>query len=133
MFASSGARWWRSRKPHELLDALALVDACLRTVAIYRPEWWSLENPEGRLRRWLGPPLMTFNPCDFGDAYTKRTLLWGSFRPPRKRAVKPRYIIGKVDGKKYSPIHYYGRRADRQNFRSKTPLGFARAFFEANP
>jgi site-specific DNA-cytosine methylase len=55
-FAVSGARWWEAKGEQPLLDGLAIVDACLRAVAIYRPEWWVLENPRGRLSRYLGPP-----------------------------------------------------------------------------
>ena len=79
-FAASGARWWEGKGEQAVLDGLAAVDACLRAVAIYRPVWWALENPVGRLRRWLGPPAWTFQPCHFGDPYTKRTCLWGTSR-----------------------------------------------------
>lgn len=71
VFASSGARWQRT--PEQIRDALSVVDACLLAVAIYGPEWWALENPIWSLRRWLGPPTMRFDPCDYGDPYTKRT------------------------------------------------------------
>ena len=66
--AGSGARWWAEKGEGALLEALAVVDACLRAVAIYRPRVWALENPSGRLSRYLGPPVGTFNPCG----------LWGS-------------------------------------------------------
>lgn len=81
VFAASGARWKRSEA--QMLEALSVVDACCRAVAIYSPEWWALENPVGKLRRWLGPPTLRFDPCDYGDPYTKRTLLWGSFNLPK--------------------------------------------------
>jgi hypothetical protein len=100
------------------------VDACLRAVAVYRPAWWALENPVGRLRRWLGPPTMRFDPCDYGDSYTKRTLLWGSFNLPKPAAVLPERL---------NRIHRMSPSADRAAKRSITPIGFANAFFEANP
>jgi hypothetical protein len=75
VFASSGARWPRSQQDY--IDALGIVDACLRAVVIYQPVWWALENPVGRLTQWLGPPQMYFDPCDYGDPYTKRTALCG--------------------------------------------------------
>lgn len=81
-FASSGARWWAEKGEAALLEGLAVADACLRAVAIYRPHFWALENPVGRLRDYLGPPQFAFDPCDFGDPYTKRTQLWGTFAPP---------------------------------------------------
>jgi hypothetical protein len=122
VFANSGARW--TRTPEEIRDSLSVVDACLRAVAVYRPAWWALENPVGRLRRWLGPPTMRFDPCDYGDSYTKRTLLWGSFNLPKPAAVLPERL---------NRIHRMSPSADRAAKRSITPIGFANAFFEANP
>lgn len=122
MFASSGARWKRSEA--QLCDALSVVDACLRFVVTCRPIWWALENPVGALRRWLGPPVMRFDPCDYGDPYTKRTCLWGQFTMPAKRPVVP---VAK------SPIHYMSPGPARSAKRSVTPAGFAQAFAEANP
>ena len=81
-FALSGARWWDGKGESAVIEGLSIVDACLRAVAIYRPTWWALENPVGRLRRFLGEPAFRFDPCDFGDPYTKRTCLWGHFTPP---------------------------------------------------
>lgn len=123
-FSASGARWWAGKPDALLVDALALVDAVFRLVWVHRPQWWALENPVGRLKRWLGPPRMYFNPCDFGDPYTKKTGLWGEFNPPAKRPVEP------VEGSK---LHRLPPSPERAELRSVTPPGFARAFFEANP
>lgn len=122
--ASSGARWWAEKGGGALLSALAVVDACLRVIAVHRPQWWALENPVGRLRKYLGEPTMTFDPSDYGDPWTKKTLLWGSFNPPPKSPVPP--VLGSL-------MHRMSPSPDRQNRRSETPAGFARAFFEANP
>lgn len=128
-FAASGARWWSEKGESAVLDGLAVVDACLRSVAIYQPEWWVLENPVGRLRRWLGPPAWAFDPCDFGDPYTKRTHLWGHFTPPMPLfAATARNPVAPTLG---SLIHRMS--SSQKNERSATPTGFARAFFEANP
>jgi hypothetical protein len=128
-FALSGARWWAEKGEQAVLDGLAIVDACLRAVAIYRPEWWALENPVGRLRHFLGRPAFTFNPCDFGDPYTKRTHLWGHFTPPVPLvSAQARRPVEAVLGSK---MHRMSGR-DKAG-RSATPAGFARAFFEANP
>ena len=132
-FASSGGRWWAGKGPQALLDGLALVDACLRTVAIYNPEWWVLENPIGRLSQYLGKPQFTFNPCEYAgwadnpdaEAYTKRTCLWGTFTPPEKKPVEP--VLGSIMHTKYG-----GTAEDKHGKRSITPTGFARAFFQAN-
>ncbi len=122
--ASSGARWWASKGESALLESLAIVDACLRAVAIYNPTFWALENPVGRLAKYLGPPALMFDPCDYGDPYTKRTCLWGRFNAPAYRPVEP------TQG---SRMHRLPPSPDRAALRSVTPGGFSRAFMEANP
>ena len=131
-FAGSGARWWEEKGEDDLLAGLALVDACLRAVAVYEPKWWALENPVGRLSRYLGPAAWSFDPHEFAgwsddpdaEAYTKRTLLWGRFNEPEKRPEPP--VLG-------SRMHLLPPSPDRAALRSVTPQGFARAFCEANP
>lgn len=129
-FAGSGAQYWPAKDADgRTIAGLALVDACLRAVAIYRPRWWALENPVGRLRRWLGPPRYSFNPCDHGDAYTKKTLLWGDFSIPQRSPVEP--VRVNAQG---SWVQSLGGKSERtKELRSATPCGFARAFAEANP
>jgi hypothetical protein len=122
VFARSGFRWPRSEL--ERIDALSVVDACLRLVVVCRPEWWALENPIGNLKNWLGKPAMYFNPCDYGDPYTKRTALWGSFTEPQRRSVAP--ALG-------SMTHTLQPGPKRAAIRAITPAGFAAAFFMANP
>ena len=107
-----------------MLQALSVVDACLRLVVACQPLWWALENPVGKLVRWLGPPRMYFNPCDYGDPYTKKTALWGRFNTPTRSPVVPVTP---------NPVHFAPPGSDRAARRSVTPAGFARAFFEANP
>jgi len=85
--AGSGARWWADKGDEALRDALSVSDACLRIAYVQQPCWWVLENPVGRLVWYLGPPVMAFDPADYGDPYTKRTLLWGRFICPRKRRI----------------------------------------------
>lgn len=122
VFANSGARWVRTDK--EMRDGLSVVDACCRIILATRPEWWVLENPAGKLSRYLGPPAMTFQPNHYGDPYTKLTCLWGSFREPARTPVAA------VQGSK---MHRLPPSPDRAALRSVTPEGFAHAFFEANP
>jgi len=127
--AISGARWWKQKGETALLEGLAVVDACMRIILICNPVFWALENPQGRLTKYLGLPQFKFNPCDFGDAYTKKTYLWGKFVPPlpliigEDRSVKP---VGK------NFIRTMPRGPDRSKRRSITPAGFAQAFFRAN-
>lgn len=132
-FAGSGARWWAAKGEQVLKEGLAIVDACLRAVLIYQPKWWALENPVGRLPRFIGPYRMTFQPYEYGgwieggeesDGYTKRTCMWGEFNIPEKRPVP---------NKHGSKMHLLPPSPERANLRSATPFGFSRAFFEANP
>lgn len=124
VFAVSGNRWFRSDA--DIRDGLSVVDACLRLIMAWEPEWWALENPVGTLRRWIGPPKMYFDPCDYGDPWTKKTCLWGRFNPPRKSPVEP------TEGSKMW-ANYGGKSERTKRMRSMTPPGFARAFWEANP
>jgi hypothetical protein len=124
--ASSGARWWEEKGEQALLAGLAVVDACCRIVLAHRAtvQWWVMENPVGRLRHYLGEPRMAFDPCDYGDAYTKRTLLWGDFKEP---------LMARVPATEGSRMHLLPPSPERAALRSVTPSGFSRAFFEANP
>lgn len=82
--AGSGARWWKNKGQGALAESLALVDACLRIITITQPKFWALENPIGRLSRYLGKPKLIFQPWWYGDAYTKATCLWGNFIVPEQ-------------------------------------------------
>jgi hypothetical protein len=92
-------------------------------VQVTKPVFWALENPVGRLVHYLGKPVMYFNPCDYGDPYTKKTCLWGNFNKPAKTLVKP------TEGSK---MHRLPPGPDRWKKRSITPKGFANAFYQAN-
>ncbi len=153
-FSRAGAQFWKAKGEGPILEGLALVDACLRAVAIYHPTWWVLENPIGRLKDYLGPPKWKFDPCMFGDPWTKRTWLWGHFTPPRPlfspqarcevegvfRAPASRPMsMRKVaeSGCATKPLPPMDRTiwpgSKRKQERSATPPGFSQAFFEANP
>lgn len=136
-FAVSGARWWKSKGEGPLLEGLALIDACMRIIAVTQPDFWVLENPVGRLKNYLGPYHHIFNPCDYAgyladpskDAYTKKTCLWGKFNVPVKKEVTPIKVCAQG-----SWVQKLGGKSDRtKELRSMTPMGFAQAFFEANP
>lgn len=122
-FAVSGARWWSAKGEAALLEGLAIVDACLRAVAIYRPDWWVLENPVGRLTHYLGPPQHTFDPTEYGEGYRKRTCLWGAFTMPQAYINQP---IGD------DRIHKMSPSPDRALKRSIPPANFCQAFREYN-
>lgn len=127
-FTSSGAQWWAAKDADGRTEEnLALVDKTLEIIGWFDPVFWAMENPVGRLpklRPTLGKPWY-FNPCDYGDPYTKKTGLWGKFNNKLvKNPVKP------------DPNHWIyklGGKSERtKELRSITPLGFAYAFFEAN-
>lgn len=120
---SSGARWWKEKGDDALLNALSVVDACLRIVCATNPTFWALENPVGRLVHYLGKPRLYFQPYEYGDPYSKRTCVWGDFNIPFKTPVEP------TEGGK---IWKLPPTPDRSELRSITPQGFAQAFFEAN-
>jgi len=126
--AGSGAKYWEQKGDKPLLEALSIVDACLRIVMVTKPDFWALENPVGRLYRYLGKPKFIFNPCDYGDAYTKRTCLWGNFNIPKKNPVEPVKVCSQG-----SWIQKLGGKSEKTKMlRSRTPPSFAKAFFEAN-
>lgn len=145
-FTSSGARWWSERhdkadrnmvnkmfgpdaaelfsEPKEYTKALAsLVDLVAQTA---KPKFTMMENPVGRIAKEMGLPEATlkFEPHNFGDPYTKKTDLWGSFNVDLPTAnVKP------TDG---SLMHKLWSTAEKEEgARSVTPEGFAYAFFVA--
>ena len=106
----------------ELRHALSIVDACLRAVTIYRPKWWALENPRNKLRRYLGPPRLTFAQWEYGDPAHKPTCIWGDFNAPMFRV-----------GKRSKPSTWKTKRQNAYPEDAVTPPRFAQAFFEVNP
>lgn len=122
--AASGARWWLSKGLSATIEALRLVDIC-RKLCEQATKGWMIENPVGRLSSAWRKPDHTFDPCDYGDPYTKKTCLWtgGAFVMPPKNRVEP--TLG-------SKMHTMPASKDRQRLRSETPMGFARAVYEAN-
>lgn len=127
-FSRAGAHLWPKKGEAALIEGLALVDACLRFVSVCSPKWWVLENPIGRLKDYIGEPVYKFHPYEFGDAYTKRTWLWGDFTPPMKMPVEFE-LTGKPGGRDFTTK----LSSSARNKRSETPLGFAYAFMRANP
>jgi len=146
-FASSGARWWESRhdvndsamvaklfgpKAAQLFDSPVeantwMVHATELYADLSKPLFHVMENPIGRLPRMSGmpKPLMIFNPNNFGDAYTKKTQLWGDFDTDLPTAsVEP------VEGSKMQN-KLRGDNPEDKAARSLTPEGFSYAFFIA--
>lgn len=127
----SSARNGRPASPRDFVRGLEVVSACMRIVATARPAWWALENPTGMLSRWLGTPRDVWEPCDFGDPWTKRTAVWGDFTiPTRGPFVAP---LGAGPPCDVCKAPRATTTCNNAAHRAITPPGFARAFFEANP
>lgn len=122
--AVSGARWFRGKGLGLLSDSIRLFHATAKIC-----EWseapYLIENPVSTISSYWRPPDHTFDPCDYGDPYTKKTCLWtgGGFVMPPKQRIEP------TEGSK---MHLIPPGPDRANQRSETPMGFARAVFRAN-
>ena len=87
-FTSSGAQFWNEKDDDgRTVNSLAIVDACLRVVALH-PElkFWALENPVGRLNRWLGDWKFSFHPHHFAG-YTEGHPDWKMIKRIRAKAA----------------------------------------------
>lgn len=150
-----------AKTPRDLQGGFEIVEACLKVIRHimyqtksdqqkYSPlKFWALENPwYGRLKWFLGNPPFVFSPWEFGDAYKKKTAIWGYFNKPVKTHKDITEVLTeeqlqlhktnpqplpKFDYMKSKDIHpeMFGK-FDRQARRAITPRGFAEAFFKAN-
>ena len=124
--AVSGARWFKHKGLRALSEAIDIFGAC---VCVCVCEWtgapWFCENPVSTVSTYFRKPDYSFDPCDYGDPYTKRTCLWsgGGFVMPPTHPVEP------TEGSK---MHLLAPSPGRAVARSVTPAGFARAVYEAN-
>lgn len=132
--AVSGARWFASKReadPHFQTKAVMVAEQC-RTIARLSGAPYLIENPVSILSSVFGRPDHTFNPSDYTalapeDNYTKRTCLWtgNGFKMPAPQRDES---LGEPDNR----IHFASPGPERANFRSATPMGFARAVFKEN-
>lgn len=122
--AVSGARDFQKKGLRSLIDALELVESC-RLLSEFSRAPWMIENPVSTLSTYWRKPDFMFDPADYGDGYTKKTCLWtgNGFVMPEKNRVE-------ITQESY--IHKMPPGPERANLRSATPMGFARAVFEAN-
>jgi hypothetical protein len=133
-FAVSGARWFKEKGLSALIDGLTMVDAC-RNICEGSSSPWMLENPVGTIGTYWRDPDHSFDPCDYGDPYTKKTCLWtgnGFVMPAKVDAGDMFAEPTRVEPTLGSMIHMMPPSADRGDKRSVTPMGFARAVFNAN-
>jgi hypothetical protein len=132
--AVSGARWFKDKYAKDPLfqaKAVMVAEQC-RTIGRISGAPYMVENPVSVLATAFGKPQHSFHPADYtghelGDNYTKKTCLWtgGGFQMP---APYKDESLGAPDNR----IHFASPGPERANFRSATPMGFARAVFEAN-
>lgn len=135
VFCRPGARWWRRHDTNGQTDHdVMLFRQCLRLckTAI---TWWALENPPGRHRTLMPEipePAWQFQPYDYGDPWIKQTYVWGTaVKPFQTVQVQPPRTHRAPSGHTQGVIAMMSGSAKRD--RERTPSGFARAFFEANP
>jgi hypothetical protein len=129
--AVSGARWFKDKGLRSLIEALSIVDAC-REICESSGAPWMLENPVSTLATYWRKPDHAFHPHEYtafelADNYTKKTCLWtggGFVMPP----PAPAALNSAPDDR----IHKAPPSDERADFRSATPMGFARAVFQAN-
>lgn len=132
--AVSGARWFAEKErksPGTRARAMELVHWSHRVgTALACP--FLIENPVSVISTEWRPPDYSFHPFWYGgyaggseDGYTKKTCLWtgGGFALPEKKPIA-------LDPKTHNRIHLMPPGPERQNLRSQTPRGFARAVFE---
>lgn len=138
-FASSGAQYWGVKDTDGRTRAsMLLVQKTLELVKHFDPKVWAIENPVGRLSTLfpeLGKPWY-FNPHEFAgwnttvemqehERYTKKTGLWGKFSKPEKKD------LGNNPNNNWI-MKLGGKSEKTKELRSMTPMGFAKAFYEAN-
>ena len=140
-FAVSGARWFKKKEtqpadykgPVEFEStvdmSIGMALAVLFIVELLKPLWWSAEQPIGRLHNLvpeMGKPKMYFNPHEFGHPYSKKTALYGNFNTNLYKTP----VLNLFGSEMWSK--YGGKSEKTKALRSVTPIGFAKAFFEAN-
>lgn len=123
--AVSGARWFKGKGLRALQRSIGFfatsAEVCESIGAPY-----FIENPVSTISSYWRKPDFSFDPCDYGDPYTKKTCLWvgGGFQMPKKNRVEP------TEGSKMHRV--WGGSDGGANTRSETPKGFAEAVFLAN-
>lgn len=127
----SGARWFKDKGLAGLGSAIELIERA-RDICEWACAPWMLENPVSTLSTYWRAPDHIFHPHQFAglepaDNYTKKTCLWtgNDFRMPQPFPLPD---AARPDDR----IHKAAPGPLRANFRSATPMGFARAVFEAN-
>lgn len=138
-FSIACNRLWDTKdKDGRTIDGLAVLIACLRIIAKSNPKFWVIENPVGRMKRFMGKADYSFQFTDFGFPCKKKSLLWGNFNHPVKQQHDYERIF-KLEEIDYKMKELYNTQgitetdhSRRAAVRSITPKGFAKAFYELN-
>ena len=138
VFTKAGNMYWKLWNDNGRTNThKEIIYKTLEIIEYFKPKFWCIENPPGRLDTII-PELKKYRllyvqPYQFGDGYSKNTVLWGVFNPFLLQApvnfkkatnitssIDLFYNIDKLKFKK------------RSSFRNITPLGFSLSFFNAN-
>lgn len=135
----------RAKKPRDLREGMRLVKECLRIIWECQANiengkrtkplaFWCIENPGYGLLSWfLGKPAFMYCQSEYGEPYTKRTSLWGDFNTPSRPLLSSYLPIGSSKaGHKWHKTFGSSKELQMQA-RSRCPIDFAKAFYEANP
>lgn len=122
----SGARDFKRKGLRMLIDALELVE-CARRICEASGGPWMLEQPKSRLSTQWRKPDHVFQQWQYGDNEKKETWLWAG-----RGFVMPEPTISIQPAQVKESCHRMAPGPDRANKRSATPMGFARAVFDAN-
>lgn len=132
--AVSGARWFAQKEkdnPGTRKRAMELVHWSDRMGKKLQCPYF-VENPVSVISSEWRRPDFSFHPFQYGgyaggqnDGYTKKTCLWvgGGFKLPVFKPIS-------LDPRTSNRIHNMAPGPQRQNERSKTPQGYARALYE---
>jgi hypothetical protein len=114
--AGSGARAFHEKGISKLIDTLSLFTRSVELAESLKCPYF-IENSVSTISSYWRPPDHAFDPCDYGDLYSKKSHLWvgGGFVMPTKESVRP--IEASLE---------------RTNPRGFMPAGFAKAVFKAN-
>lgn len=120
----------RTAVTEEARNAVALVYHTLGLIHALDSSYWFLENPQGRLRWFLGEPTGQVTYCQYGRPYMKRTDLWGEHPPMTYRRCTrgSRCHLANVEYDGTSATRVLG---DTHAERSKVPRQLSDAIREA--
>lgn len=133
IWSNVGIKYWLSRTPDQVFMHSKILVKGLRIIYNTNPIFWCLENPIGKMKEFMGEPIYKFHPYNFGDAYTKKTYLWGKFNIPIfPLGIEPKFKNPVEDVSKRQMPNSWISGKNRKEKRAITPPSFAKAFYEAN-